>query len=174
MAVPLTILPYADALAPHFHAINAAWIEAMFVLEPHDEHVLAHPRAAIVDRGGDILFVADAAGTIIGTGALMPTEPGCVELTKMGVTDTARGTGAGALLLAALIERAATLPGPELSGVDTLYLLTNRRCEAAIHLYEKAGFVHDAGIMARFGGGYARCDVAMRYGGSVSPSPSPP
>ena len=165
MTDPLTILPYTDARAPHFHAINAAWISTMFVLEPHDEHVLAHPRAAIVDRGGDILFVADKDGTIIGTGALMPTEPGCVELTKMGVTDTARGAGAGATLLAALIDRAATLPG-----VDTLYLLTSHKCEAAIHLYEKAGFVHDAAIMARFGGGYARCDVAMRF---VSSSRSP-
>ena len=76
----------------------------------------------------------------------------------MGVRAEARGTGAGALLLAALIERAATLPG-----IDTLYLLTSRKCAAAIHLYERAGFAHDAEIMARFGASYARCDVAMRY-----------
>jgi len=61
-------------------------------------------------------------------------------------------------LLAALIEEARAMPG-----IDTLYLLTNARCAAAVHLYEAAGFVHDAGIMARYGGGYARCDVAMRF-----------
>lgn len=154
----LTILPYTDALAPHFHAINAAWISTMFVLEPHDEHVLSHPREAIVDRGGTILFAAMPDGNIIGTGALMPTGPGAYELTKMGVREEARGTGAGAVLLAALVEHARAL-----SDLDTLYLLTSHKCEAAIHLYEKAGFVHDAEIMTRFGSLYERCDVAMRF-----------
>ena len=154
----VTIQPFTDALAPAFQAINAAWIADMFVIEPHDEHVLAHPRATIVDRGGVILFAVTAAGEPIGTGALMPTEPGAWELTKMGVLASARGTGAGTLLLDALLARARALPDCE-----TLYLLTNHRCTAAIHLYEKAGFVHDAGIMARFGAVYARGDVAMRY-----------
>jgi GNAT superfamily N-acetyltransferase len=163
------ILPYTDALAPHFHTINAAWIADMFVLEPHDEHVLSHPREAIVDKGGVILFAATRAiedgGTVVGTGALIPTEPGACELTKMGVLAETRGTGAGAMLLAALIDRARTLPG-----LDTLYLLTSHKCAAAIHLYEKAGFVHDADIMARFGASYARCDVAMRY--PLDPAPA--
>ena len=160
MPAPLTIRPYTDALAPHFQAINAAWIRAMFVLEPHDEEVLADPRGHIIDRGGVILFTEHPEHGVIGTGALMPTAPGCYELTKMGVRDTARGSGAGARLLTALIDRARDLPD-----CDTLYLLTSRKCEAAIHLYEKAGFVHDAEIMARFGGDYARCDVAMRLAG---------
>jgi GNAT superfamily N-acetyltransferase len=154
----MRIIPYTDALAPMFHAINAAWIADMFVLEPHDHHVLSHPREAIVDRGGTILFAATDDGAIIGTGALMPSDPGAVELTKMGVLPAARGTGAGAALLAALIDAARAMPG-----IDTLYLLTSRKCAAAIHLYEKAGFAHDADIMARYGIGYARCDVAMRY-----------
>lgn len=158
MTYALTILPYTDALAPAFRDINAAWISAMFVLEPHDEEVLADPRRFIIDRGGVILFAATPAGEVIGAGALMPTAPGAYELTKMGVLAEARGAGAGALLLAALIDRARALPD-----CDTLYLLTSHKCAAAIHLYEKAGFVHDPEIMARFGGDYARCDVAMRY-----------
>lgn len=151
------IRPYTDALAPEFRAINAAWIADMFVLEPHDAHVLSHPREAILDPGGVILFVADADGAILGTGALMPTAPGVYELTKMGVHARARGTGAGRLLLAALIDAARALPD-----IETLYLLTSSRCEAAIHLYERAGFVHDADVMAAYGATYARCDVAMR------------
>jgi len=153
----MRILPYTDALAPAFRAINEAWIADMFVLEPHDAAVLANPREHIVDRGGTILFAALDDGTVVGTGALMPTAPGRVELTKMGVLAAARGTGAGAALLAALIDAARRMPG-----IETLYLLTNHRCAAAIHLYQKAGFVHDAAIMARHGGDYARCDVAMR------------
>lgn len=154
----LTILPYTDALAPAFHDINAAWIGAMFTMEPHDEHVLRHPREAIVEGGGTILFVARPEHGVIGTGALMRIAPGNYELTKMGVREEARGTGAGAFLLAALLDHARALPG-----IERLYLLTSSKCEAAIHLYEKAGFRHDADIMAAHGATYVRCDVAMRY-----------
>lgn len=154
----LRIIEYRDDFAADFYKINAAWIRAMFVLEAHDEHVLSHPRETIVDQGGTILFVADADGAILGTGALMPTGGGAIELTKMGVKEEARGTGTGAFLLGALIER-----GREL-GAAPLYLLTSSRCEAAIHLYQKAGFAHDAEIMARYGATYERCDVAMRLG----------
>jgi ribosomal protein S18 acetylase RimI-like enzyme len=75
----------------------------------------------------------------------------------MGVREFARGRKAGEFLLAATITRAVALRA------DPLYLLTNSRCAAAIHLYEKAGFRHDAEIMARYGSRYERCDVAMRY-----------
>ena len=155
--MPLTILDLDDSLAPAFDAINRAWIEAMFVVEPHDDVVLRDPRTHIVERGGAVLFVAGDGGAILGAGALMPTAGRAIELTKMGVREEARGTGAGRVLLAALIDRAATL------AADPLYLLTNRKCAAAIHLYEQAGFAHDPAIMARFGGDYARCDVAMSY-----------
>jgi len=159
----VTILPFTDELAPAFRAINAAWIRDMFVLEPHDDHVLSHPREAIVDPGGIILFARTAKhGTgehdVVGTGALMRTAPGIYELTKMGVRAEARGQKVGEALLDALLDRARSLPE-----LETLYLLTSRKCRAAIHLYEKAGFVHDAQIMARYGATYARCDVAMRY-----------
>ena len=49
--------------------------------------------------------------------------------------------------------------------IETLYLLTSSKCVAAIALYEKLGFVHDARIMKKYGARYARCDVAMRYRG---------
>jgi N-acetylglutamate synthase-like GNAT family acetyltransferase len=79
------------------------------------------------------------------------------ELTKMGVRESARGRKAGAFLLDAMLARARELDA------QTLYLLTNSACASAIHLYEKAGFQHDAAIMRDFGARYQRCDVAMRY-----------
>ena len=156
----MRILPYTDALAPHFHAINAAWIAEMFTLEPHDEHVLAHPRQAIIDRGGVILFADHPEHGVVGTGALMPVAPGIFELTKMGVRTEHRGTGAGAAVLSALLDHARAMPG-----LDTIFLLTSSRCAAAIRLYERAGFVHDARILRDHGATYARCDVAMRHPG---------
>jgi GNAT superfamily N-acetyltransferase len=156
-ATGLSILDFTDERASAFHDINKAWIERMFVLEEHDRHVLSYPREAIVDKGGLILFVATPDHGIVGTGALMPVEAGVFELTKMGVREELRGLKAGEFLLRALLDRARDL------APDTLFLLTSSKCQAAIHLYQKAGFVHDAAIMQRYGTTYARCDVAMRY-----------
>lgn len=153
----LSIVDYADGLAGTFHDINAAWIAADFTLEPGDIDMLGHPHERIVAPGGCILFVAAAGLGIVGTCALRRQEEGVFELTKMGVLASARGRKAGEFLLEAILERAVAMP------IETLYLLTNARARAAIHLYEKLGFVHDAAIMARFGAAYARCDVAMSW-----------
>jgi ribosomal protein S18 acetylase RimI-like enzyme len=88
---------------------------------------------------------------------LQKTGPHSFELTKMGVLERARGLKAGEFLLHAIIERGLAL------GADPLYLLSNTKSAAAIHLYKKLGFEHDAGIMAQYGARYARCNVAMRY-----------
>jgi GNAT superfamily N-acetyltransferase len=157
----LILREWHDDLAQAFHDINAEWIEAMFCLEPLDREILENPRARVIDPGGAILFVEAPGIGIVGTCALMPIGEGEFELTKMGVLETARGMNAGHFLLAAAIDRARALNAVE------FYLLTNRKCEAAIHLYEKHGFVHDAGVMAVHGGGYSRCDVAMRYAAAL-------
>jgi N-acetylglutamate synthase-like GNAT family acetyltransferase/DNA-binding MarR family transcriptional regulator len=155
----LTLRPYDDNLAREFHDINVEWIESMFTLEQTDRDVLENPREKVIDPGGDILFVEAAGLGIVGACALQKTGPGAFELTKMGVRESARGLKAGEFLLAGMIERARKL------GADKLYLLTNRKCAPAIHLYEKLGFEHDAGIMAEYGARYERCNVAMLYTG---------
>lgn len=150
---------YDDTYAADFRAINMEWIEAMYTVEATDRDVLDHPRERIIDQGGAILFVEIPGFGIVGTCALQKTGQRQYELTKMGVLATARGSGAGGVLLDAVIDRARRM------GADRLYLLSNRKSAAGIHLYEKHGFVHDAEIMAEFGARYARCDVAMRWRG---------
>ncbi len=156
-APKLRLRDYDDSLAPLFHDINAEWIQAMFTLEPTDRDILENPQERIIAPGGTIMFVEAAGLGIVGTCALLKTGPAAFELTKMGVRETARGLKAGEFLLAAMISRAAEM------GAEKLYLLTNHKCAAAIHLYEKLGFEHDAEIMADYGARYQRCDVAMRY-----------
>lgn len=156
-AANLTLHEFSDELAHHFHDINAEWINAMFRLEETDREVLQHPRRNIIDKGGVILFVEAEGLGIVGTCALQKSTGNGYELTKMGVLERARGLKVGEFLLAAMIERAEALR------VSPLYLLSTAKCAAAIHLYEKAGFVHDAEIMATYGARYQRCDVAMRY-----------
>jgi DNA-binding MarR family transcriptional regulator len=153
----LVVRDYTDDLARHFHDLNAEWIAAMFSLEENDRRILSDPRGQILDGGGVILFVEAEGLGIVGTCALMRMSEGCFELTKMAVSERARGRKAGEHLLRAMLDRAAAME------IETLYLLTNTKCEAAVHLYEKVGFRHDAEIMERFGRRYARCNVAMRY-----------
>lgn len=155
----MKILDWDPALASHFRDINAEWIEAMFELEDADRQVLDNPQGTIIDPGGAILFVEAAGLGIIGTCALKPDGTGGFELTKMGVREAARELKAGEFLLEKVIERAQAM------AIEELYLLTNKKCEAAIHLYEKLGFVHDSEVMERHGGAYDRCDVAMLYNG---------
>ena len=153
----LKIREFSDDLAVAFRDINAQWITSMYSLEQADRDVLDNPKARIVDPGGAILFVEAEGLGIVGACALQKTGDGRFELTKLGVLETARGRKAGEFLLKAIIDRAQAM------GAELLYLLSNRKSAAAIHLYEKLGFVHDAEIMRDYGARYARCDVAMRY-----------
>jgi DNA-binding MarR family transcriptional regulator/N-acetylglutamate synthase-like GNAT family acetyltransferase len=163
----LAIREYSDDLAPAFKAINAEWISRMYTLEPADLMVLDHPREQIIDRGGAILFVEAKGVGVVGACALQRSGERAFELTKMGVLEAARGAKAGEFLLRAAIARAQAL------GADPLYLLSNKKSQAAIHLYEKLGFVHDDLIMQRYGARYERCNVAMLYVRAAAPVEAP-
>jgi DNA-binding MarR family transcriptional regulator/N-acetylglutamate synthase-like GNAT family acetyltransferase len=154
----LTIRDFDDRLAEDFYRINVEWIEEMFALEENDVAILSRPRELIVDRGGVVLFAETPDLGVVGTCALMKMGEGCFELTKMAVLKAARGRKVGEVLLEQALARARTM------GVARLYLLTNAKCAAAIHLYEKLGFEHDEEIMATYGVRYERCNVAMSYG----------
>lgn len=153
----LEFLDYTAALAPHFERINKIWIEDMFHLEEIDSQVLQHPQQYIINKGGYVFFVRHSTLGVVGTCALLNSGQGNYELTKMGVLPGVRGLKIGEQLLQFVIQRALLIP------VNTLYLLTNIKCEAAIHLYEKNGFEHDGKIMQQYGKNYQRCNVAMRY-----------
>jgi DNA-binding MarR family transcriptional regulator/N-acetylglutamate synthase-like GNAT family acetyltransferase len=153
----LRIRDFDDGLAEAFYRINAEWIGEMFTLEDNDIALLSNPRELIVDKGGVVLFAETPDLGVVGTCALMNMGNGWFELTKMAVLRAARGRKAGEYLLGQALARAKAM------GIERLYLLTNTKCAAAIHLYEKLGFEHDAEVMATFGRRYERCNVAMSY-----------
>jgi ribosomal protein S18 acetylase RimI-like enzyme len=153
----ITFIDYTKALAPHFESINKQWIDEMFVLEDVDKKVLGNPGHYIIDKGGRIWFAQHPQLGIVATCALINKGNGAFELTKMGVLSSVRGQKVGEGLLRFVIEEAAKMP------LNELFLLTNSKCEAAIHLYEKNGFVHSKEIMQVYGQSYARCNVAMHY-----------
>lgn len=157
----LEILAFEEMYAPFFESINTQWINEMFVLEPIDKAVLSQPQKHIIDKGGKVWFARHPELGIVGTCALLNKGNGAYELTKMGVEKSARGLKVGEFLLQEVLNEIkhnrANL------GIKSLFLLTNKKCEAAIHLYEKNGFVHCANVMEIYGSSYERCDVAMKY-----------
>jgi N-acetylglutamate synthase-like GNAT family acetyltransferase len=153
------LVPFEAKLADTFRQINEEWIVAMFHMEDSDKALLNEPESAIINCHGHIWFVEHQSLGIIGTCALVQRSAGVFELTKMGVLESARGLDAGKFLLDAVLKQAVALK------IETLFLLTSSKCEAAIHLYRQRGFVDDAEIMDTFAMSYKRCDVAMRWTG---------
>jgi N-acetylglutamate synthase-like GNAT family acetyltransferase len=152
----LNILDFHPDMATLFDVINRRWIEQMFVVEDIDDKVLKDPQKYIINQGGKIWFVQSAQFGVIGTCALLNKGDGCFELTKMGVLENVRGLKVGEKLLEHIIHYCKT------SNLPYVFLLTNQKCEAAIHLYKKLGFEHDQATMTKFGASYLRCNVAMR------------
>jgi GNAT superfamily N-acetyltransferase len=144
------ILPYSPAYNFAFKAINQAWIESLFSLEPIDIAQFEQPEEIIVKTGGTIIF-AKMGEDIVGTVALYKSGEDTFEMIKMGVDPKAQGRGIGMLLGQAIITKAAELGGKK------LVLYTNSKLKAALYIYEKLGF---RSVLVETGK-YSRCDVKM-------------
>lgn len=119
-----------------FFRLNEDWITKYFGdLEPADRAIISDPKKYILDGGGQI-FIAEWNGEAIGCCALIAMSPGGYELAKMTVAEKTRGLGVGRKLLQFAIDQARAM------GARRLYLESNTKVAAAIHLYEQAGFRH--------------------------------
>jgi len=151
------IITFTPDLAQYFYSINAQWVSDMFCMEEYDEKILSNPQKYIIDEGGQIWFAKHQEIGIIGTCAVKNFGNNWYELTKMGVLESARGLKVGEILLQKVLSDCKKIK------MDTLFLLTNKICKPAIHLYEKNGFVHDKSLKSKFDGMYKRSNVWMRY-----------
>lgn len=144
---------FAPQWADAFAALNFEWLEAHFEVEPHDREVLEDPDTHVIGPGGEILF-ALLHGEVVGTCALIQTEPSVFELSKMAVTEPCQGLGLGRLLMHRALERFAAL------GAERLFLESHHSLKPAIALYESCGFRHTPRPAPSV---YARADVYMVY-----------
>ena len=127
------IVSYKPSYRKDFSELNREWIERYFVVEEADRPSLNDPQSTIVDDGGDILF-AKLNNRIVGTVALVRYSDEIFELAKMAVRQETQGRGIGRKLMNACIDRAKEL------GAKKLFLVTNGRLTAALHLYRSVGF----------------------------------
>lgn len=140
-----------NTLLRGFAALNRAWIERYFRIEPCDERIFADPEGVILQPGGTI-FTALHQQTVVGCCALIPhPAEGTWEMAKMAVAPDAQRHGIASQLAQALIAEARN------KGVSQLFLEANTRLEASVHLYEKLGFRAKADYQPE----YERCDLFM-------------
>ena len=117
-----------------FYRLNRAWLDAHDLYEPADEVQLADPQGAVIEAGGAV-FVAERAGRVVGTAAVVPHGPGEVELLKVTVAEDVRGTGLGRRLVEVCIAQARDMDA------HTLMLVSSSRLQPALRLYERMGFM---------------------------------
>ncbi len=138
----------ADRLA--FRDLNRAWIQRYFTLEDHDNEMLDAPEAYILAPGGYIVM-AESAGQLVGTGALLQDGPDAYELAKMAVRDDHQGQGIGRAVAEAALAEARR------RGARRIWLESNRRLAPALALYQTLGFVE----VPLHATPYARADIRM-------------
>ena len=131
----ITIVTFRPDHAEAFYRLNRAWLDEYGLYEPADEVQLADPQGSVIDVGGTV-FIAERAGAVVGTAAIAPHGPGEVELLKVTVAETARGTGLGRRLVEACVARALE------TGAHTMMLVSSSRLQPALRLYERMGFTH--------------------------------
>lgn len=131
----MRIVSYHPEYKRDFIELNLAWISAMFVLEPKDTHDL-HAVDAALERGGEIFFALDDDNSVMACCMIAPrSDDGEWEIEKFAARGLSTGTGAGTACLHACIDYA------KVKGAPRIQIVTNTKCEAAIHLYRKNGFV---------------------------------
>ncbi len=146
----MEIVAFEPRHSDAWRTLNEAWIGRHFTIEPKDREVLDDPVGQIIAKGGHI-FIAEQAGAPVGCVGLIAMADGGFEVAKMTVSEDARGTGLGRILMQACIDKARQVGAPR------LYLETNASLGPAIGLYRAVGF---RDLPAR-DTPYARCNVWM-------------
>ncbi|WP_334057903.1 GNAT family N-acetyltransferase [Polaribacter sp. P097] len=150
MNADLEIISFKEGYSQQFYALNAAWLEKYFYIEPYDEKVLSKPKKYIIDEGGYIFF-AKYKNEIVGVVSLI-NQKTYFELSKMAVDPKFQGLKIGKSLVKFCIDFAKNKKW------DNIILYSHRSLETAIHLYRNMGFVE---IPVEENSHYERADIKM-------------
>ena len=146
----ITIIPFTETLAPYFTALNKAWLQKYFEVEPVDEKMLANPKQYFIDKGGFIFF-AVFNNEVAGTFALLKVSDTVFELSKMAVDEKFQGKNIGNAMMDFCLLEAKRLQ------LHKVILYSNTLLGPAIHLYRKYGFTE----VPDFKSEYKRANIKM-------------
>jgi ribosomal protein S18 acetylase RimI-like enzyme len=99
------------------------------------DHDIAHWEVEYDGRAGILLVVEGEAGDIVGTAAVRRLDVGVAEIKRMWVRPACQGHGLGRRLMDRCLEEARGL------GYRIVRLDSERKMEAALHLYRSSGFI---------------------------------
>ena len=129
----LRIIPFQSHLAADFKALNMAWLEKFFFVEPKDELLLNNCEESIIRKGG-LIFFAELDNKIVGCFSFIKVEDKVYELGKMAVDHHYQGLKIGQTLLNYGIDHAKEHQW------NKIVLYSSRKLNTALHIYEKYGF----------------------------------
>lgn len=145
------IVEFREEFAADFANLNYEWIEKYFSIERHDREILDNPQKCVIEPGGQI-FMAVCNGKTVGTVAMIPSDKGVFELTKMAVSPEFQGRGIANDLMRACIDFGRRV------GARIIFLESHRSLQPALELYRKFGFVETPPDP---NSEYARADIRM-------------
>lgn len=146
----MQLIPYDARYKDDFIQMNTAWILDYFgFLEQEDTETFAGIDEELA-RGAMIYFAVED-DTALATCMARPMEAGTWEICKLGSNPHREHKGCGSAVFRASMQWAID------HGAKRLFIVTNRRLKAAIHIYEKYGFREIP--MQNYG--YARGDIAF-------------
>jgi putative acetyltransferase len=131
----IKIVPFENIHAAAFKQLNLEWLETYDLFEPAELKYLDDPRSNILEQGGRILMAINN-NFVIGTCAIIMETSDTAELAKLAVSPDAQGEGVGRMLAMESIKKAHKM------GLKKIFLVSNRKLNRAIRLYESFGFKH--------------------------------
>ncbi|NJM78559.1 MAG: GNAT family N-acetyltransferase [Flavobacterium sp.] len=144
------IITYNPNYKTNFIALNKAWLEEYFVVEPHDNEVFDNIETIVLQPGGEIFFCL-INGEVAGTVAMQKVDATTFELAKLAVDKKFQGQKLSNRLMEACIAFAKAKKATQ------IMLLSNRRLETALNLYLKYGFIE----VPMKENDYARANIQM-------------
>ncbi|MBQ8515564.1 MAG: GNAT family N-acetyltransferase [Ruminococcus sp.] len=148
----MKIVPYDQKYKDIFIKMNKQWISEMFTLEEEDIRVLSHIEQSIA-KGGQVFFALDDHDEVLACCMIVPLCNGEWELEKFCARGMSTRTGAGTACLKACIDYAHEM------GAEKIVIVSNRRCEQAIRLYRRFGFIETPVDQEKFP--FDRADIAF-------------
>ncbi|MDO4168660.1 MAG: GNAT family N-acetyltransferase [Lachnospiraceae bacterium] len=149
----MKVIEYQEKYKADFIQFNTDWIVDNFgFLEPEDRETFEHIEDSLV-QGGMIFFAVEDEVVLATCMAKPLNDDGVWELCKMGSNKQVSHKGAGSAVFEASMNWAID------HGAKKLFILSNSKLKAALHIYEKYGFqeikLNDYE--------YVRGDIAFEY-----------
>lgn len=159
----MNIIEYQEKYKNDFIQFNTDWIIDNFgFLEEEDLDTFAHIEESL-EQGAMIYFAVENETVLAACMAKPSTDNGTWELCKLGSNKHVPHKGAGSAVFEAAMNWAIS------HGAKKLFILSNSKLKAALHIYEKYGFRE----VKLSDYEYARGDIAFEYLVEGSDSPNP-